>query len=90
VLVVLKSGSLNLLEPSGPVQACSGIALLFYSELIGWDVMDLTWDRARWLDVVCLDMVLMVFGDRVWNCWCSVSLFGADAVHSSSSANSVN
>jgi len=23
----LKSGSLNLLEPSGPVQACNGIAL---------------------------------------------------------------
>jgi len=27
VLTVLKSGSLNLLEPSGPVQACNGIAL---------------------------------------------------------------
>ena len=27
VVVVLKSGSLNLLEPSGPVQACNGIAL---------------------------------------------------------------
>jgi len=27
VLFVLKSGSLNLLEPSGPVQACNGIAL---------------------------------------------------------------
>ena len=26
VLTVLKSGSLNLLEPSGPVQACNGIA----------------------------------------------------------------
>ena len=29
VPTVLKSGSLNLLEPSGPVQACNGIALLF-------------------------------------------------------------
>ena len=29
VLTVLKSGSLNLLEPSGPVQACNGIVLLF-------------------------------------------------------------
>jgi hypothetical protein len=28
VLIVLKSGSLNLLEPSGPAQACNGIALL--------------------------------------------------------------
>jgi hypothetical protein len=27
VSIVLKSGSLNLLEPSGPVQACNGIAL---------------------------------------------------------------
>jgi len=26
VPIVLKSGSLNLLEPSGPVQACNGIA----------------------------------------------------------------
>jgi len=30
VLIVLKSGSLNLLEPSGPVQACNGIALPFF------------------------------------------------------------
>ena len=28
--VVLKSGGLNLLEPSGSVQACSGIALSFF------------------------------------------------------------
>jgi hypothetical protein len=28
----MKSGSLNLLEPSGPVQACNGIA--FYSFLL--------------------------------------------------------
>jgi hypothetical protein len=27
MLIVLKSGSLKLLEPSGPVQACNGIAL---------------------------------------------------------------
>ena len=27
--IVLKSGSLNLLEPSGPVEACNGIALPF-------------------------------------------------------------
>jgi hypothetical protein len=29
VPIVLKSGSINLLQPSGPVQACNGIALLF-------------------------------------------------------------
>ena len=28
--IVLKSGNLNLLEPSGPVQACNGIALPFF------------------------------------------------------------
>jgi hypothetical protein len=27
--IVLKSGSLNLLEPSGPVKACNGISLPF-------------------------------------------------------------
>jgi len=27
--IVLKSGSLNFLEPSGPLQVCSGIALTF-------------------------------------------------------------
>jgi hypothetical protein len=27
--IVLKSGSLNLLEPSGPVKACNGIVLPF-------------------------------------------------------------
>jgi hypothetical protein len=29
VLIVMKCGSLNLLEPTGPVQACYGIALPF-------------------------------------------------------------
>jgi hypothetical protein len=29
VPIVLKSGSLNLLEPSGPVQVSDGIALTF-------------------------------------------------------------
>ena len=36
VPIVLKSGSLSLLEPSGPVQACSGIDLpLIFLELFG-------------------------------------------------------
>jgi hypothetical protein len=33
VPIVLKSGSLNLLEPSGPVQACNGIALFLITFL---------------------------------------------------------
>ena len=28
--VVMKSGNLNFLEPSGPLQACNGTALRFY------------------------------------------------------------
>jgi hypothetical protein len=37
---VPQSGSLNLLEPSGPDQACSKIALLLtkYMKLIAWGV----------------------------------------------------
>jgi len=31
--IVLKSGSLNLLEPSGPVQACNGIALPLHTRM---------------------------------------------------------
>ena len=31
--VVMKSGNLNFLEPSGPVQACNGTALPFYLRL---------------------------------------------------------
>ena len=34
VPIVLKSGSLNILEPSGPVQACNGIALLSRTGII--------------------------------------------------------
>jgi hypothetical protein len=30
VSIVLKSGSLNLLEPSGPVKACNGIAVPYF------------------------------------------------------------
>jgi len=32
--IVLKSGSLKLQEPSGPVQACTGLALPFTSPLV--------------------------------------------------------
>jgi len=32
VPIILKSGSLNLLEPSGPAQACNGIALPLQGE----------------------------------------------------------
>jgi hypothetical protein len=35
VPIVLKSGRFNLLEPSGPVKACNGIALPLLADLIG-------------------------------------------------------
>jgi hypothetical protein len=35
VLIVLKSGNLNFLEPSGPVKACNGIAFYLFSECCG-------------------------------------------------------
>jgi hypothetical protein len=31
VPIVMKSGSLKLLEPSGPVKACNGIAFTLYT-----------------------------------------------------------
>jgi hypothetical protein len=34
--IVLKSGSLTLLEPSGPVKACDGIALPYTLQLESW------------------------------------------------------
>jgi hypothetical protein len=36
VPIVLKSGSLNFLEPSGPVQACNGITLPSTVIIFGW------------------------------------------------------
>jgi hypothetical protein len=36
VPIVFKSGSLYLLEPSGPLQVCYGIALPFYIFAPGW------------------------------------------------------
>jgi hypothetical protein len=39
VSIVLKSGNLNLLEPSGPVKTCNGIALLVYVYINSIDLM---------------------------------------------------
>ena len=48
VPIVLKSGSLNILEPSGPVQACNGIAFLLYLN--------------RVLTVISFSTIVFVFG----------------------------
>ena len=46
--IVLKSGSLNLLEPSGPVQACDGIALpSSVSSHVFWFEMPQVWISTR-------------------------------------------
>jgi hypothetical protein len=39
----LKSGSLNLLEPSGPAKACNGIALPFTDYYLGDKIMEDEW-----------------------------------------------
>jgi hypothetical protein len=36
----LKSGSLNPLEPSGPLQACNGIVYLYEKTVLGVDMGD--------------------------------------------------
>jgi hypothetical protein len=43
----MKSGSLNLLEPSGPVQACNGIALPYYFDLEGATLLQFNSNKLR-------------------------------------------
>jgi hypothetical protein len=64
VPTVLKSGSLNLLEPSGPVQACNGIAL----------PLPLPWYCASKIDVMTLVLLcicdsLRMASKHVWVFW---------------------
>ena len=40
--IVLKSGSLNLLEPSRPLHACSGIAFPFFFYIL-WVIINLSY-----------------------------------------------
>ena len=47
MLTVLKSGSLNLLERSGPVQACNGIALTLPVDLKQEDSEALTFPQIK-------------------------------------------
>jgi len=58
VLIVLKYGSLSLLEPSGPVQACNGTALPFtvkrkltelFTSCVGIDIRN-TLQKEDWGD----------------------------------------
>jgi len=48
---VFKSGNLNLMEPSGPVQACNGIALPFIVDVHGIDVANTDDDNQECIPV---------------------------------------
>jgi hypothetical protein len=54
VPIFLQSGSLNLLEPSGPDQACNGIALLLILHELSLDI--LIPSKGRW--VKCVEVVV--------------------------------
>ena len=49
----MKSGNFNLLEPSGPLQACNGTALplRFYYQYIGLNV----WGLFLWHSIKCIE-----------------------------------
>jgi hypothetical protein len=47
VPIVLKSESLNLLEPSGPVKACNGIALPYWEVVSGQTIPQQLYHRGH-------------------------------------------
>ena len=56
---VLKSGSLNLLEPSGPVQTCTGIALPFILITINFEtcnVFSIQILRERYVKLITINI----------------------------------
>jgi hypothetical protein len=55
---ILKSGSLNLLESSGPVQGCNGIVLPFYRRNTRTSIQDC----ANWSGFVCTVLFLWLQG----------------------------
>jgi hypothetical protein len=57
----LKSGSLNLLERSGPVQACNGIALLFSCVCDGFSTLFYDIRIAQFIDSMSRHMFLGAF-----------------------------
>ena len=64
MLIVSKSGSLNLLEPLGPVQACNGIALRYMATriyILNRMRSELTYNLAITLLGVCFTLFLSLF-----------------------------
>jgi hypothetical protein len=82
VRTVLKSGSLNLLEPSGPVQACNGIALPYFerkgtfalqgtrSALQNWNLLGVPGGLDR-LDTHCVFVRQGSTVQCIYGSWCA-------------------
>ena len=62
---VLKSGSLSLLEPSGPVQACVVIASVVFCVHVAKEVLILTYD----LQAILHRHKRAVSGQYMWDFW---------------------
>ena len=60
VPIVLKSGSLNLLEPSGPIQACNGTALYSFDTFNIWCLYSII-DH-----VLCVLYIYFFFALALW------------------------
>jgi hypothetical protein len=62
--IVLKSGSLNPLEPSGPVKACNGITLTFTSNILRYRIgQHLTFVASNHLPAIAATEVLPQQGE---------------------------
>jgi hypothetical protein len=69
--IVLKSGNINLMEPSGPVQACNGIALPLpfivvqvtvrsKIHLFVRTITETQWSRENWVCMIIGEMVVQL------------------------------
>jgi hypothetical protein len=61
VPIVLKSGSLNLLEPSGPVKACNGTALALHVKISAVQVQHFPpIEPQRYLGLICTTLNVLI------------------------------
>jgi hypothetical protein len=81
VPIVLKSGSLNFLEPSGPVKACNGIALPYQQS----STIAAEWYCASYFSLVyiLLHVALYIFlmpVQHVWSLHILIQIFSDDGM----------
>ena len=90
VAIVLKSGSLNLLEPPGPVQVCNGFALplplhFYYKILSSWEQNRTFRTHHRFRYTFCLHLqgadISVTW--RVWTTWRGCQMSGCSACEAS-------